>query len=233
MTNLRRLPNDLEKYVALNALHDRNEALFFRIVCRQYRRDPADHLHADGRARVPEIRPDFPAAARHVHRTTRPRPDSRDAGATGPIAAKLIVVTDGERILGLGDLGANGMGIPVGKAVALFRLRRHPSRACLPVDARRRHQQRRAAERSLLSRPAPAAADRRGLRRVRRRVHDGGARRVSRRVDPVRGFRQSFGVPAAAQISRTSPASSTTTSRARRRWRSPACSRRCASRAAS
>ena len=33
LTNLRRLPNDLEKYVALNALHDRNEALFFRVVC--------------------------------------------------------------------------------------------------------------------------------------------------------------------------------------------------------
>ena len=32
MTNLRRLPNDLDKYVALNALHDRNEALFFRVV---------------------------------------------------------------------------------------------------------------------------------------------------------------------------------------------------------
>jgi len=33
LTNLRRLPDDLEKYVALNALHDRNEALFFRVVC--------------------------------------------------------------------------------------------------------------------------------------------------------------------------------------------------------
>jgi Malic enzyme len=33
MTNLRRLPNDLEKFVALNALHDRNEALFFRVLC--------------------------------------------------------------------------------------------------------------------------------------------------------------------------------------------------------
>ena len=33
LTNLRALPNDLEKYVALNALHDRNEALFFRVVC--------------------------------------------------------------------------------------------------------------------------------------------------------------------------------------------------------
>src|SRR5262249_39205225 len=33
IVNLRRLPDDLEKYVALNALHDRNETLFFRVVC--------------------------------------------------------------------------------------------------------------------------------------------------------------------------------------------------------
>ena len=33
MENLRRLPDDLEKYVALNALHDRNETLFFRVLC--------------------------------------------------------------------------------------------------------------------------------------------------------------------------------------------------------
>jgi malate dehydrogenase (oxaloacetate-decarboxylating)(NADP+) len=33
LENLRHLPDDLEKYVALNALHDRNEALFFRVVC--------------------------------------------------------------------------------------------------------------------------------------------------------------------------------------------------------
>jgi len=33
LANLRALPSDLDKYVALNALHDRNEALFFRVVC--------------------------------------------------------------------------------------------------------------------------------------------------------------------------------------------------------
>ena len=33
LTHLRHLPDDLEKYVALNALHDRNEALFLRVVC--------------------------------------------------------------------------------------------------------------------------------------------------------------------------------------------------------
>src|SRR5574339_478858 len=33
LDHLRRLPDDLEKYVALAALHDRNESLFFRVVC--------------------------------------------------------------------------------------------------------------------------------------------------------------------------------------------------------
>ena len=50
MTNLRDLPNDLEKYVALNSLRDRNEALFFRIVVRQHRRNSAANLHPDGGA---------------------------------------------------------------------------------------------------------------------------------------------------------------------------------------
>ena len=67
LTNLRSLPSDLEKYVALNSLHDRNEALFFRVVC-----DHIDEIQPliytpDGRSRLPEIRPDLPAAARPVH----------------------------------------------------------------------------------------------------------------------------------------------------------------------
>jgi malate dehydrogenase (oxaloacetate-decarboxylating)(NADP+) len=114
LTNLRSLPSDLEKYIALNSLHDRNEALFFRVV--------ADNID--------EIQPLIYtptvglACQRFGHIFQRPRGMFISANDRGRIAellgnwpypAKLIVVTDGERILGLGDLGANGMGIPVGK----------------------------------------------------------------------------------------------------------------------
>ena len=133
LENFRRLESDLSRYILLEALHDRNEALFFRVItenpdemmpiiytptvglaCQQfghiYRRPRGMFVSAADRGRMVEVMRNWPY---------------RDA--------RMIVVTDGERILGLGDLGANGMGIPIGK-LALYTACAglHP-RQCLPV----------------------------------------------------------------------------------------------------
>jgi len=132
LTNLRSLPTDLDKFVALNALHDRNEALFFRVVC--------DHID--------EIQPLIYtptvglACQRFGYIFQRPRGlfiSAEDRGRIAkvlgnwPYPARLIVVSDGERILGLGDLGANGMGIPVGKLSLYSACAGVHPKLCLPV----------------------------------------------------------------------------------------------------
>ena len=132
-TEIANLDSDLQKYLVLSDLQTRNETLFYKVIMS----DPALYMPLVYTPTVGEACQKFA----HIFREAR--------GMFLPISARgrlreilgnwpekdvrFIVVTDGERILGLGDLGAGGMGIPLGKLALYTACAGVPPQYCLPV----------------------------------------------------------------------------------------------------
>ena len=113
--NFNAKPNLLEKFIYLTALQDRNETLFFRLVLEHIdEMMPIVYTPVVGEACQKYSHIYRKARGLYVSYDQRHQIEKVLANYRIPNPS-IIVVTDGERILGLGDQGAGGMGIPIGK----------------------------------------------------------------------------------------------------------------------
>jgi malate dehydrogenase (oxaloacetate-decarboxylating)(NADP+) len=127
------LSDDLQKYLVLSDLQSRNETLYYAVLMS----DPAAYMPLVYTPTVGEACQKFGhifRQARGIYLPITARGRLKDVLRNWPEKdVRFIVVTDGERILGLGDLGAGGMGIPLGKLSLYTASAGVPPQYCLPI----------------------------------------------------------------------------------------------------